>query len=111
MTLIMKPFPIQMCKNPWKRGGVYYRGRLAKWIGNPDNLSPKQIERVQALTKTMVDKCTGVKGVTGGVVNAALCLQKHVPGKLTPEEKAEKYEARLKARRKGKESKWYPKKE
>ena len=96
-----------MCKNPWKRGGVYYRGRLAPWIGNPANLSPKQIERVKALTKTMVDKCTGVKGVTGGVVNTAICLQTNIPGKLTPEEKAKKYEARLKAKRKGTKSPWY----
>lgn len=107
MTLIMKPFPIQMCKNPWKRGGVYYRGRLAPWIGNPDALRPKQVERVTALTNTMIDKCTGVRGVTGGVANTALCLQREIPGKLTKEEKIARYEERLKARRKGPASKWY----
>jgi len=98
---------VQMCKNPWKRGGVYFRGRLAPWIGDPDKLSEKQVERVKALTKTMVDVCTGVEGIENGVSKAALCLQKNVPGKLSPEEKREKYKDRLKARRKGTASKWY----
>ena len=99
---------VQMCKNPWKRGGLYYRGRLAPWIGNPDRLSAAQLARVEALTKTMVDTCTGVTGITGGVVNAALCLQKNIPGKLSAAEKKSKYEARLAARRKGRASRFYP---
>jgi len=100
--------PAQSAKNPWKRGGRYIRGRLAPWINAPENLSKEQVERAEALTKTMVDKCTGVKGVTGGVVNAARCLKKNVPGKLSPSEKKEKYEERLEERRVGKESAFYP---
>jgi len=108
VTLVPGPFGMmQMCKNPWKRGGYYFRGKLAPWIGNPDRLSEKQIEIVKALTKTMVDKCTGVEGVENGVSKAALCLQENFPNKLSPEEKRKRYEERLKARRKGKSSPWY----
>ncbi|RLF60551.1 MAG: hypothetical protein DRN25_02375 [Thermoplasmata archaeon] len=98
---------VQMCKNPWKRKGVYFRGRLAPWIGDPSKLSEDQIKRVKALTKTMVDVCTGVSGIENGVSKAALCLQENVPGRLTVEERRAKYKERLEARRKGKSSIWY----
>jgi len=99
--------PAQSAKNPWKRGGRYLRGRLAPWINNPENLSKEQTKRAQALATTMVEECTGEKGVTGGVVNAARCLRKHIPGKLSPEEKKEKYEERLEEQRVGKKSPFY----
>jgi len=108
MTLINTPLgKVQMCKNPWKRGGFYFRGRLAPWVDNPDALSDKQLERVRALTNTMVDKCTGVRGSEEGVTKAALCLKKNIPGKLSAEEKKRRKEERLRAKRKGATSEFY----
>ncbi|MEW6624565.1 MAG: hypothetical protein AB1420_15825 [Bacillota bacterium] len=79
MTVITKPFPIQMARNPWKRGGVYFRGRLAPWVGAPENLRPKQ----KAVVTAFIAASPGciVTGVEKGVTKRALCMGKALKGK------------------------------
>ena len=79
MTLITKPFPLQMCRNPWKRGGVYFRGRLAPWIGNPSALRPAQKAVTERFT-SVAHGCAGTRGVTNGVTNMALCVKRGMKG-------------------------------
>jgi len=75
MTIISKPFRLQMAKNPWKRGGVYFRGRLAPWIGDVSNLRPRQKEIVARFTSA-AHGCKGTKGIEKGVTKMALCIKK-----------------------------------
>jgi hypothetical protein len=79
MTIITKPFRLQMAKNPWKRGGVYFRGRLAPWIGAAENLRPKQKSVVEKFIST-AHACKGTKGVEKGVTKMALCVKKGMLG-------------------------------
>lgn len=64
-----------MARNPWKRGGVYFRGRLAPWIGNPAALRPKQKAITEKFT-SVAKGCKGTKGVKAGVTKMALCVAK-----------------------------------
>jgi len=68
-----------MCKNPWKRGGVYFRGRLAPWIGAPENLRPKQKRVTEAFTDA-AHACKGTTGIKNGVTKVALCIKEKMKG-------------------------------
>jgi len=71
--------PVQMARNPWKRGGYYFRGRLAPWIGAPENLRPKQKKVVEKFI-SVAKACKGTKGVERGVTKMALCVRKGMLG-------------------------------
>ncbi len=71
--------PVQAAKNPWKRGGFYYRGRLAPWIGNPAALRPKQ-KAITSKFASVAKGCAGTTGKKAGVTNMALCVRKGMKG-------------------------------
>jgi hypothetical protein len=101
--------PLRLMMSPFAKEGVALQ-TTQPWVGDPSNLSPKQIARTKALIKA-AKAAAGTYGkvynpATGKMMPAiAAKVRDTIEGKLTPTERVEHRRAAAKASRERKRAK------